>query len=83
MTVNVVLLFNEHQRYFFFAQTIPRCLVAHFCKMLAHGVASLFASQRVAFAYQGGDMKSYGFYAHFFSPLIAVQSIKFLLEVKN
>jgi hypothetical protein len=72
MTVNVVLLFNEHQRYFFFAQTIPRCLVAHFCKMLAHEVASLFASQRVAFADQYGDMKRYGLCAHFFLQKIRI-----------
>jgi hypothetical protein len=44
MTVNVVLLFNEHQRYFFFAQTILCCLIAHFCKVIAHRVASHFAT---------------------------------------
>jgi len=72
MTMNAGLFFIEHARNVFFAQPIARCIVTHFCKMLAHGVASLFASQRVAFADQYGDMKRYGLCAHFF-----LQKIRF------
>ena len=75
MTMNAGLFFIERARDVFLAQPIARCIVTYFCKMLAHGVASLFAPQRVAFADQYGDMKRYGLCAHFF-----LQKIRFSLK---
>ena len=72
MTMNAGLFFIEHARDVFFAPSIARCLIVHFCKMLAHGVASLLATQRVAFADQYGNMKRYGLCAHFFLQKIRI-----------